>query len=142
MCTARCMCGGGLPLGVNIGGVPIPLDNQITHHPSLTPTTLIYPPQKGPLTRYTYSSPPPPINDLVPGKPTLMKEHGIRHTHPQKGPGTSGTHTSVDRMTDRHLWKHYLHATTVAGYKKTIKYENDDVITIAETPWTFAVISQ
>ena len=43
---------------------------------------------------------------------------GVASTHPQKGSGTRDIHLLVDRMTDRHLWKHYLPPTSLAGSKK------------------------
>ena len=43
---------------------------------------------------------------------------GVANTHPQKGSGTRDIHLLVDRMTDRHLWKHYLPQTSLAGSKK------------------------
>ena len=40
---------------------------------------------------------------------------GTRHTHPKKG--TETRHTPPPPWTERHLWKHYLPSTTVAGGK-------------------------
>ena len=71
-------------------------------------------PQKGPWTRHTH-----PLEETWDQAYHLQKGPSMRHTypqkrcgtrrtHPQKGSGTRHTHLHVDRMTDRHLWKHYL----------------------------------
>ena len=49
--------------------------------------------------------PAPPVGTWDQRYPLLRKGHGTREAHPP---------TSVNRMTDRRLWKHYLSATTVA----------------------------
>ena len=40
---------------------------------------------------------------------------GTRDTHSLKGHGIRDTHTTMDRMTNRHPWKHYLPPISLAG---------------------------
>ena len=92
--TTRCQSRGGV---------------RYTHRLYLPPG-YTYPPAPG----YTYPTVPTsldtyphPWRDLVPEIPT-----------PQKGPGTRDTYPyPIPKQIDRHLWKHYLSSTTVAGGK-------------------------
>ena len=84
---------------------------------------MVYPPPPTEGTWY-YAHPTPgrdlgpgistPKRDMQPGTPS-RKGPGTRYTHPWRDLGPGIPNFTVDRMTDRHLWKHYFPATSLAS---------------------------
>ena len=78
------------------------------------------PPPRGPMSRghslpdittpYTY----PPTACIPHKRPGTKDTHHLERTWGLGYP-SSGAHPQVNRMTDRHLWKHYVPATSFAG---------------------------